>query len=129
MKGKGKGKSGFWEAYEVGFGKGIWKGKGKGNGRSESGRRGGGAGDGQVSGNRLHVSNLPGHITEGSLDDIFGQCGKVLGLQMLRNNSAIIRMESAEDAQAALTMFEKGQVEGLGSARLNLAKPNPRWDT
>mmetsp|Transcript_25527 Transcript_25527/g.71882 ORF Transcript_25527/g.71882 Transcript_25527/m.71882 type:complete len:361 (+) Transcript_25527:131-1213(+) len=138
-KGKGKGKGHFGESWGSGGGGGYddgdrWSGGSRSKGKSRG--RGGGAGGYQVAASRVHVSNLPKDITEGNLEHLFGQHGKVLGLQLLAGaqrgqTCAIVRYESHEDAEASIdALHAKYEVRaGDGPIVVKLAKPNPRWDS
>jgi len=138
-KGKGKGKGHFGESWGTGGGGGYddgdrWSGGSRSKGKSKG--RGGGAGGYQVAASRVHVSNLPKDITEGNLEHLFGQHGKVLGLQLLAGaqrgqTCAIVRYESHEDAEASIdALHAKYEVRaGDGPIVVKLAKPNPRWDS
>jgi RNA recognition motif-containing protein len=65
---------------------------------------------------RLYVGDLPAAVTEGQLQDLFGEAGGVESVSLMRNSSvqtfAFIEMTSPEAAREAIKRFNGQDFEG-----------------
>ncbi|ESO02174.1 hypothetical protein HELRODRAFT_94426 [Helobdella robusta] len=74
----------------------------------------------------LHITNIPQSMTEDELRDLFGKCGHVVGFRFLENEKkmALLKMETIEDAVAALVELHNYQLPGPQYLRVSFTKSN-----
>lgn len=71
------------------------------------------------SSNIVHVSNLSYNVAECHLKEIFGTCGKIIDVQIARNQHeqslrwALVTFEDEEMASDAIDYLHEGQIDGL----------------
>ncbi|HOG16558.1 MAG TPA: RNA-binding protein [Syntrophales bacterium] len=68
---------------------------------------------------KLYVGNLSASVTDEDLKSNFSQCGTVLSVNVVKDRYTgasrgfgFVEMETAEAAQAAITKFNGGQLDG-----------------
>jgi RNA recognition motif-containing protein len=81
---------------------------------------------------KLFVGNLPFTTTENDLQDLFGQAGGVLAVNIMQDRAtgrsrgfAFVEMTSPEDASKAIGMFHKKDFQGRA---LTVNEARPRED-
>jgi cold-inducible RNA-binding protein len=79
--------------------------------------------------NKLFVGNLPWSAAEGDLEALFGQCGQVQSVEVMRDKFtgrargfAFVTMSSGEEAINAVNMFEGKDFMGR-PLKVNVARP------
>ncbi|KAJ1395640.1 RNA-binding domain superfamily [Sesbania bispinosa] len=76
---------------------------------------------------KLYVFNLPWSLSTEDIKDLFGQCGTVTDIEIIKNKYgkgkgyAFITMASGEEAQAAVDKFDSHEISGR-IIRVELAK-------
>lgn len=80
-------------------------------------------------GRKLYVGNLPYEIGENELQELFGQCGAVDTVRVMRDMATgrargfgFVEMATDEEAQAAITKLNEHQLGGR-SLTVNEARP------
>ncbi len=78
---------------------------------------------------RLYVGNLSYNSTEGDIEALFQQAGTVVKCELMLDKFtsrsrgfAFVEMESAEEANHAVEMFNEHKLDGR-ALRVNIAKP------
>ena len=78
---------------------------------------------------KLFVGNLPFTTTENDLQDLFGQAGSVIAVNIMQDRAtgrsrgfAFVEMTSQEDATKAITMFHQKDFQGR-ALTVNEARP------
>ncbi len=87
--------------------------------------------------NKLFVGNLPFAVTQGDLEELFGQFGTVVSVNLITDRMsgrskgfAFVEMDSEEAAQAAITALHGNDFQGRNLV-VNVARPQedrPRRD-
>jgi cold-inducible RNA-binding protein len=84
-------------------------------------------------GRKLYVGNLPYETGETELQELFGQCGSVDTVRVMRDMAtgrargfAFVEMTTDEEAQAAITKLNEHQLGGR-SLSVNEARPKPAY--
>jgi RNA recognition motif-containing protein len=80
---------------------------------------------------KLYVGNLPYDTGEMDLEQLFGQAGRVESVAVMRDTAtgrargfAFVEMASDEEAQAAITQFDRYELNGR-TLTVNEARPKP----
>jgi RNA recognition motif-containing protein len=78
---------------------------------------------------KVYVGNLPYHITEDNLRDLFSQAGEVASVALIKDRDtgqskgfAFIEMGSQVDAEKAISMFNDYSVDDR-QLKVNIARP------
>jgi RNA recognition motif-containing protein len=84
-------------------------------------------------GRKLYVGNLPYSTGETELQELFGRCGSVESVRVMRDMAtgrargfAFVEMSSDEEAQKATTELNEYQLEGR-ALTVNEARPKPEY--
>jgi len=84
-------------------------------------------------GRKVYVGNLPYETGETELQELFGQCGSVDTVRVMRDMAtgrargfAFVEMTTDEEAQAAITKLNEHQLGGR-SLSVNEARPKPAY--
>lgn len=79
--------------------------------------------------NKLYVGGLPYSVTNEELSEIFGQAGSVASARVITDKMSgrskgfgFVEMSSAEEAQAAINMFNGAEIKGR-KVIVNEARP------
>jgi RNA recognition motif-containing protein len=79
--------------------------------------------------NKIYVGNLTGNVSETTLRDNFSEAGNIISVTIIRDKYTnrskgfgFIEMETAEEAAKAISMFNKGELDG-NTIDVNEAKP------
>ena len=82
---------------------------------------------------KLYVGNLPYQTDDGELQELFGQCGSVESVRVMRDMAtgrargfAFVEMATDEEAQAAVARLNGHQLGGRTLA-VNEARPKPAY--
>jgi len=78
---------------------------------------------------RIYVGNLSYSSTEGDVQELFEQAGKVVSCQLMLDKFtsrsrgfAFVEMDTVDEANNAVDMFNEKEFQGR-SLRVNIAKP------
>jgi len=84
-------------------------------------------------GRKLYVGNLPYETGETELQELFGQCGSVDTVRVMRDMATgrargfgFVEMATDEEAQTAITKLNEHQLGGR-SLSVNEARPKPAY--
>jgi RNA recognition motif-containing protein len=84
---------------------------------------------------KLYVGNLPYQTDERELQELFGQCGSVDSVRVMRDMAtgrargfAFVEMATDEEAQAAAAKLNGYQLGGRALA-VNEARPKPAYES
>jgi cold-inducible RNA-binding protein len=84
-------------------------------------------------GRKLYVGNLPYETGEAELQELFGQCGAVDTVRVMRDMATgrargfgFVEMATDEEAQTAITKLNEHQLGGR-SLSVNEARPKPAY--
>jgi len=82
---------------------------------------------------KLYVGNLPYQTDERELQELFGQCGSVESVRVMRDMAtgrargfAFVEMATDEEAQAAAARLNGHQLDGR-TLTVNEARPKPAY--
>ena len=80
-------------------------------------------------GKKLYVGNLPYSADEGTLEDLFSQCGTVDSVKLITDRDtgrskgfAFVEMSTDEEAESAISQWDGQDCEGR-QMKVNEAKP------
>lgn len=78
--------------------------------------------------NKLYVGNLSFRLEESQLEDVFGECGTVQSVKIIKDRDTgrsrgfgFVEMESEEQAQNCISNLDGKEVEGRG-LRVSIAR-------
>lgn len=78
---------------------------------------------------KLYVGNLPYSVTDASLEELFAKAGSVVSAQVIifrdtgrSKGFGFVEMATAEDAEAAIKMYDGHEIEGR-PLKVNEARP------
>lgn len=84
-------------------------------------------------GRKLYVGNLPYEVGEAELEELFGQCGSVDTVRIMRDMATgqargfgFVEMNTDAEAQTAITKLNEHQLGGR-SLVVNEARPKPEY--